>query len=72
MLPVLKLRPDIIEALHEYSLKVVGLGMQKTSYVTDPAVIERLTKLALPNEDLNDTILRLIRILNKTASIARH
>ena len=60
-LTAIKIRPDVQEALHEYNMSKTGRGLDATGFVTDPEVIARLESLALPNEDLNDTILRCLR-----------
>jgi hypothetical protein len=38
-----------------------GRPLAATGSVTDPEVIARLEALAMPGEDLNDTILRVLR-----------
>ncbi len=58
---MLKLRTDVSAALGEWNTQNCGRGMDKKGYVTDPEVIARLERLALPAEDLNDTILRVLR-----------
>lgn len=57
----IKLRPEVMEALAEWNEKQTGRGVDATGEITDPEVIERLESLAFPGEDLNDTILRLLR-----------
>ena len=57
----IKLRPEVSEALRQYNLEVNGRGMDVLGTVCDPEVIARLEALAMPNEDLNDTILRLLQ-----------
>jgi hypothetical protein len=57
----IKIRSDVSAALHDYNMRTTGRALDPTGFVTDPEVIERLKLLAMPGEDLNDTILRLLR-----------
>ncbi len=57
----IKIRADVQQALHDFNMKTVGRGLAPTGFVTDPEVIDRLERMAMPGEDLNDTILRLLR-----------
>lgn len=57
----INLRPDVQAALREWNIRTVGRGMQATGRITDHEVIAELMRLALPNEDLNDTILRMLQ-----------
>jgi hypothetical protein len=58
---VIRLRPDVQQALREYNLRTVGRDMNARGIVDDPEVITRLVRLAMPGEEINDTILRLLR-----------
>lgn len=55
------LRPEVLEALREWNQRTQGRGMIYKSVVDDPATIARLQKLAFTGEDLNDTLLRMLR-----------
>lgn len=57
----LVLRQDVVKAMElDHWLKTGRLGLSGP-IIEDQEVIERLELLSLPGEDLNDTILRLIR-----------
>ena len=57
----IRLRPDVQQALHDYNMRTVGRSLNATGFVTDPDIIARLEALSLQGEDLNDTILRILR-----------
>jgi hypothetical protein len=57
----IKMRPDVQRALHEYNMSTTGRALDPRGIVDDPEVIARLERMAMPGEDLNDTILRLLR-----------
>ena len=57
----IKIRSDVAQALHDYNMRTRGRPLAPTGFVTDPDVIARLEALAMPGEDLNDTILRVLR-----------
>jgi hypothetical protein len=57
----IKIRADVAQALHDYNMSTRGRGLAPNGVVTDPEVIDRLEALAMPGEDLNDTILRVLR-----------
>lgn len=62
------LRPDVAAVLRQWWLEHSGhtLPMEGGS-LTDPLAIEKLRVFALPDEDLNDTILRIIAGLSSSA-----
>ncbi len=57
----IRIRPEVSAALGEWNMQQTGRGINATGYVTDPEVIARLVGLALPGEDFNDTIMRVLR-----------
>ena len=57
----IRIRPDVQRALHDYNMSTMGRPLNATGFVTDLEVIARLEALAMPGEDLNDTILRVLR-----------
>jgi hypothetical protein len=54
------LRPEVSAALGEWNRARYGRGVHSEGVITDPEAIERLERLSLPGEDLNDTIMRII------------
>ena len=64
-----KLRPDVMAAIREWNLSTKGRHTGGAGVISDPALINKLTNLSLPGEDINDTILR---IINGTASLSHH
>lgn len=54
------LRLDVQAALRDHNLRTTGRAMKATGIVSEPEVIARLERLAAPDEDLNDTIMRLL------------
>ncbi len=55
------LRKDVQDALRAFNLRTIGHDMEPNRVITDPIVVARVHKMALPGEDPNDTILRLLR-----------
>jgi hypothetical protein len=55
----LKLSPAALAALNQYNLETTGHGIAGSGHITNPETIARLQLLALPDENLNDTIIRL-------------
>jgi hypothetical protein len=59
-LPAIKLRPQTLAALREYNRQTCGRGVADLA-VSDPQVIAHFEAIAIPGEDLDDTILRVLR-----------
>lgn len=57
----MKLRPEVSCAIGEWNERHYGRRTTGTLEINDPEVLERLAILAFDEEDLNDTILRLLK-----------
>jgi hypothetical protein len=55
----IRLKPETYAALQEYNLRTDGRGLKQT-FEIDDEVLERLTLLAMPGEDIDSTIIRLL------------
>jgi hypothetical protein len=64
-----KMRPSVFEALRAWYRETYGMDMKDTNQLLRQETIERLEELAIPGEDLNDTILR---VIIGNASTAKH